>query len=73
MNKIKSSRAKTRRFPRKALILAAALALFTLSAFAAGFTLWERARQDLGLTDLDIPEYTEYSIDENAQPTEITF
>lgn len=73
MNKIKSSRAKTRRFPRKALILAAALALFSLSAFAAGFTLWERARQDLGLTDLDIPEYTEYSIDENAQPTEITF
>lgn len=73
MNKIKSSRAKTRRFPRKALILAAALALFSLSAFATGFTLWERARQDLGLTDLDIPEYTEYSIDENAQPTEITF
>lgn len=73
MNKIKSSRAKTRRLPRKALILAAAVAVFTLSAFATGFTLWERARQDLGLTDLDIPEYTEYSIDENAQPTEITF
>lgn len=73
MNKIKASRKKSHRFPRKALMIAAVVALFSLSAFAAGFTLWERARQDLGLIDVDIPEYTEYSIDENDQPTEITF
>lgn len=74
MEKIKSSRRRSLgRFPRTAVIAAATISLLTLSVAAVGFTFWDRARSDLGITDQNIPEYTEYSINESTAPTEITF
>ena len=62
MKKIKSSRRRSLgRFPRTAVIAAATISLLTLSVAAVGFTFWDRARNDLGITDQNIPEYTEYT------------
>lgn len=62
MKKIKASRHRSLgRFPRTAVITAATISLLTLSVAAVGFTFWDRARSDLGITDQNIPEYTEYT------------
>lgn len=65
MKKIKKSRPALGRIPRAALIAAATVSLLTISVAAVGFTLWDRARSDLGIMEKDIPEYTEYSAKES--------
>ncbi len=51
---------RRQRTPARVLLAACLALLLAATAAAVGFTVWEQARQDAGLTDGDIPEYVEY-------------
>lgn len=50
-----------RRVPVRALAAAACVVVFSITAGAVGYSLWDAAREDAGLAEnQDIPEWTEY-------------
>lgn len=68
MQKLGAVQKKRRRVPVGALIAAACVLVFSVTAGAVGYSLWDAARNDVGLAaSEDIPEYTEYRDVKKAQ------
>lgn len=70
MKKLGLGRRHGRRVSRGVLIAAVMALIMSITAGAAYLTLWDRARNDLGVQDRDVPEYTEYHVssDETQVP-----
>lgn len=62
LNKLGIEKKTRRRVPVGALAAAACVVVFSITAGAVGYSLWDAAKEDAGLeADTRIPEYTEYS------------
>lgn len=59
MNKINKKHGSKKRFPKGLLIAAILVLALSITAGAVGYSVWDAAREDLGITE-DLPEYTEF-------------
>lgn len=59
MKKINQNRKTKRRLPKGLMIAAALIFVFSITAGAVGYSVWDAARNDLGITE-ELPEYTEF-------------
>lgn len=59
MSKINQNTTKVKRFPKGLIIAAILILIFSITAGAVSYTVWDVAKNDLGITE-KLPEYTEF-------------